>query len=180
MITAVLSVREINKDDIDLITQYWTTADDKFLVNMGVDLNKMPAKEFWCQMLSEQLSQSYEEKKSYCIIWQVNGKAIGHSNVNKIIFGEEASMHLHIWNAEFRKSGYGTEFIKMTIPWFFQNLRLRNLYCEPYTSNPAPNKTLEKAGFEFVRNYITTPGFLNFEQEVSRWQMTYEKFKTLQ
>lgn len=36
-------------------------------------------------------------------------------------------------------------------------------------SNPAPNKTLKKAGFELVKEYVTTPGPINFEQPVKLW-----------
>ena len=172
---SVISVREITKDDIEPLINYWTSADDAFLTGMGVDLNKMPDKDAWQQILSEQLNQPYNEKKSYCIIWQVNEKAIGHSNVNKIIFGEEAYMHLHIWNEATRQKGNGLKLIHMTLPYFFENLELKKIYCEPYAHNPAPNKTLAKAGFLFVKKYTTTPGYLNFEQEVNQWLMTREK-----
>lgn len=91
-----LSVREMQKEDIEAIAQYWFGSDSSFLVGMGVDLNKLPAKEEFAKMLSEQLSQPYQEKKSYCIIWQVDNRAVGHSNINKILFGEEAYMHLHL------------------------------------------------------------------------------------
>ena len=175
----VISVREITKDDIEPLINYWTSADDIFLTGMGVDLNKMPGKDACHEMLSEQLSQQYNQKKSYCIIWQVNGKPVGHSNVNKIIFGEEAYMHLHIWNEPIRKKGLGFKLIGMTLPFFFEKLELKKLYCEPYAQNPAPNKTLAKAGFVFVKKYTTIPGYLNFEQEVNQWLMTREKFYSL-
>ena len=172
----MLSVREIRKDDIDPITRYWLGADSLFLKGMGVDTGKMPERDEWRKMLLEQLNESIKEKKSYCIIWLVDNKPVGHSNVNKIISGEEACMHLHIWNDDVRKKGFGTSFIKMTLPWFFEKLKLKKIYCEPYALNPAPNKTLEKAGFEFVKEYITTPGWLNFEQPVNLWEMSYERF----
>jgi RimJ/RimL family protein N-acetyltransferase len=172
-----VSVREITQQDIPLITQYWLEADATFMQGMGVDMSKMLTKKQWHEMLSEQLSQPYNEKKSYCIIWQLNGKAIGHSNVNKIIFGEEAYMHLHLWNTSVRKKGMGTELVKMTLPYFFKNLQLKKLYCEPYALNLAPNKTLEKIGFTFIKKYTTTPGFLNFEQEVNKWELSYAQFK---
>jgi RimJ/RimL family protein N-acetyltransferase len=174
-----LSVREIQQEDIELIINYWLYADKTYLENMGVDVNKMPTKEVWKNMLLQQLSQSYHEKKSYCIIWQVDGKAVGHSNVNKIIFGQEAFMHLHLWEKDIRKSGLGTELVKMTLPYFFNNMNLKILYCEPYSLNPAPNNALKKVGFEFVKENITIPGFLNFEQKVNLWKLTCEKFKTL-
>jgi RimJ/RimL family protein N-acetyltransferase len=175
----ILSVREIRQQDIEPITQYWLGSDAAFLEAMGVDIKKMPASNEWREMLMEQLSQPIEAKKSYCIIWQVDGKAAGHSNINKIIIGEEAYMHLHIWNTETRKKGFGAELIKLTLPWFFEKFRLKKLYCEPYALNPAPNKTLEKTGFRFVKEYITTPGWLNFEQPVNHWELTYDQFKKI-
>ena len=146
---------------------------------MGVDLAKMPAREQWAAMLGEQLKQNYDEKKSYCIIWSFDGRPIGHSNVNKIIFGEEAYMHLHIWESEIRKKGLGNAYIKMTIPYFFKNLQLKKLYCEPYALNEAPNRSLARAGFSFVKEYVTTQGWLNFEQPVKLWEMSVEKFRSL-
>lgn len=59
-------------------------------------------------------------------------------------------------------------------------MELKNIYCEPYAQNPAPNKTLAKAGFLFVKKYTTIPGYLNFEQEVNQWLMTQEKFTSLE
>lgn len=175
----VLSVRELERTDVDLITQYWLGSDPAFLEGMGVDLTKLPDRQQWAAMLSEQLTQPYEEKKSYCLIWQVGDEAVGHSNVNKIIFGEEAYMHLHLWHSGARKKGIGTALVKMTLPYFFSNLKLKKLYCEPYALNPAPNKTLEKIGFEFVKEYVTTPGWICFEQPVKLWELSYERFKNM-
>jgi RimJ/RimL family protein N-acetyltransferase len=175
----LLSVRQLQKEDIDLITEYWLSSDGAFMERMGVATSKIPNKGEWRELLSEQLTLPIKEKKSYCIIWLVDGKPAGHSNINKIIFGEEAYMHLHIWNADIRMKGFGTAFIKMTLPWFFEKYELKNLYCEPYALNPAPNKTLEKAGFEFVKEYITIPGWLNFEQPVKLWRMSYDRYKKM-
>ncbi len=175
----MLSVREIQASDIDAIIRYWLESDGAFLQGMGVDLKKMPGRSEWETMLSQQLSQSYEEKKSYCMIWQVDNEPVGHSNVNKIVFGEEAYMHLHLWAAAVRRKGIGTELVKMTLPWFFEKMQLKKLYCEPYSLNHAPNKTLEKVGFEFVKTYTTIPGWLNFEQPVNLWELSYERYKEM-
>lgn len=172
----MLSVREIQHSDIELITQYWVTAEPGYLMQMGVDVSKVPNKDQWIKILTEQLDQSPEEKQSYCIIWQLDNKPIGHSNINKILPGKEAYMHLHIWYAEVRKKGLGTAFIRMTLPYYFENYHLQTLYCEPRSLNEAPNNVLEKAGFTFVRDYVTIPGWLNFEQEVSLWEMNYDTF----
>ena len=176
MVNPGLSVREIRQEDIDPLVHYWFSADDAFLIAMGVDLAKMPTRDEFVAMLTEQLNTPLREKKSYCIIWLLDGVAVGHSNINKIVFGEEAYMHLHMWNGGTRQQGLGTEFVKLTLPYFFGNLELKKLYSEPYALNPAPNRTLAKAGFDFVKQHITTPGSLNFEQPVNLWEITSDKY----
>jgi RimJ/RimL family protein N-acetyltransferase len=175
MNTLQLSVREIQASDIPLITQYWMGAEPDFLLAMGVDLAKMPMEHEWQDMLNEQLNTPHPHKKSWCMIWLIDGEPSGHSNINKIIPGEEAYMHLHLWKSNSRKRGTGAELVKMTVPYFFKTYDLKRLYCEPYAKNDAPNNTLRKAGFEFVRQEITIPGWLNFEQPVNLWVMTKEK-----
>lgn len=174
-----LSVREIEEKDIPNITNYWLNSDPEFMKGMGVDMSKMPDRNQWMEMLSVQIRQKYEEKKSYCIICLLDGEAIGHSNVNNIVFAKEAFMHLHLWYPDVRKSGMGSQLVKMTLPYFFGNLKLERIYCQPYALNPAPNKTLEKVGFKFVKEYITIPGYLNFEQSVKLWEMSYDDFRKL-
>ena len=179
MSSNILSVRELEPKDVEFITDYWLNADREFLHSMGADIEKIPARPELSGMIAEQLDQAYPDKRSYCIIWELDGKPIGHCNTNKINFGEAAYMHLHIWNIEQRKKGIGTDLVKMTIPYFFKNLKLKKLCCEPYALNPAPNKTLEKTGFELVKNYVTIPGYLNFEQEVNLWEMSLERYNAL-
>lgn len=157
--------------DIERIADYWSNASPAFLEGMGVDLAKLPTRTELSDMLREQLRQPIEQKKSYCLIWEVDGRPVGHSNINKIVFGEEAYMHLHLWETGLRQKGLGTELVKRSVPHFFEKYQLKTLYCEPYALNPAPNKTLPRAGFEFVRSYVTVPGWLNFEQEVNLWRM---------
>ena len=176
---APLTVRELQEKDIDAITNYWLQAEPEFLKGMGVDLTKLPTRQEWRAMLTEQLHTPLLEKKSYCLIWEVEGNAVGHSNINKIVPGHEAYMHLHLWNPEVRKKGYGIRLIHLTLPYFFENYQLKTLYCEPYALNPAPNRTLERAGFRPVKEYVTTPGWINFEQPVRLWQMTAEEFGRL-
>ncbi|MDO8366382.1 MAG: GNAT family protein [Saprospiraceae bacterium] len=175
-----LSVRELRESDIAFIIEYWFGAEPEFLEGMGVDLNKMPGKLEWEQMLQEQLSLPIPDKKSYCIIWELDDQPAGHSNINKIQFGIEAYMHLHLWRSDIRQKGMGATLVKMSLPYFFKNYELKNLYSEPYSLNPAPNKTLERVGFQWVKQHVTTPGWLNFEQPVNLWEMSRERFLSLQ
>lgn len=171
----MLSVREIQQEDIDLIIAYWLESDRAFMEGMGVDMDKMPSRKEWNDMLQAQLRTPFDKKKSYAMIWLYDNKPIGHCNINKIVWQQEAHMHLHLWNKDVRQQGMGTELVNMTVPHFFEKFGLKTLYCEPYALNPAPNKTLAKAGFELVRTYTTIPGMLHFEQQVNLWQISLEK-----
>ena len=179
MTTRYLSVREMQQSDIERITQYWLNAEPSFLQRMGVDVAKLPSEEQLSQLLLAQINSPLEEKRSYCIIWQVADEPVGHCNTNPTYYGEEAFMHLHLWSSAVRQKGLGTELVKMTLPFFFDRLKLKKLYSEPYALNEAPNKTLRKVGFEFVKQYHTIPGSLNFEQPVNRWELTYQKYLQL-
>src|SRR5262245_14031839 len=110
-----LAVREIETSDIPLITEYWLSASEEFLRGMGADIHKLPSREKWHEMLTEQIKQPYAEKQGYATIWLIAGQPVGHCNVNKIIFGTEAYMHLHLWNADIRRSGMGAELVKMSL-----------------------------------------------------------------
>ena len=171
-----ITVREIQLKDIDLIADYWLKSDSDFLVQMGVDINKLPIRKRLREMITEQINNPITDKNSYFLIWELNGKQIGHSNVNKIEYGKDATMHLHLWKSTYRKKGIGTEFVKKSLPFYFERLKIKKLICEPYALNPAPNKTLEKIGFEFIKKYRTIPGSINFEQEVNRWELTKAKY----
>jgi [ribosomal protein S5]-alanine N-acetyltransferase len=171
--------RELSHLDVHQILTYWYTADEFYLRSLGADINKLPPKKAMEEMLLKQIESEYTEKSSYAIIWELDEIPIGHCNVNQIKFGKSAFMHLHLWTEALRKKGIGTKLILQSLPYFFKNLKLEILYCEPYALNPAPNKTLQKVGFEFEMKYISTPGSINFEQEVNRWKLTKAQYDGL-
>jgi RimJ/RimL family protein N-acetyltransferase len=174
-----IKVRELAHKDIDLIANYWLSSPDDFLIAMGVDLSKIPPRDSFKKMLEGQLALPYNQKQAYALIWELDGKAIGHSNVNAIEFGKQATMHLHLWHSETRKKGLGTALVKESLAFYFSKLAIEKLYCEPYALNPAPNKTLAKIGFEYIKTYQTIPGSINFEQEVKQWSLSKEQFKKI-
>ena len=174
-----LSVREIQSSDVAFIIRYWLESSDAHLTGMGVDLSKIPSKETLQQNLIKEIDASLQEKKSYAVIWELEGNPIGHCNINQIVFGKQAYMHLHLWEGQHRKKGVGSELVKKSLPFFFENLQLERLLCEPYALNPAPNRTLAKIGFEFQMTHTTIPGTLNFKQEVHLWKLSKESYKRI-
>jgi RimJ/RimL family protein N-acetyltransferase len=166
-----LKVRDLKKSDLPLILDYWYKSSQEHLLGMGVDLEKLPARKAFEKMLEMQLSLPVAMRQSYALTWVLDDRPIGHSNINQIVYGKQANMHLHIWDPNLRKSGLGIKFLELSIPVFFKAMDLEYLICEPFAHNPAPNKTLEKLGFTYVKKYKTIPGTINFEQEVNQWKL---------
>ena len=174
-----IDVRPLTEHDIPSIVEYWKTRTDENLLQMGADKEKLQQVDFQ-KLISDQLALPINEKKFFYVIWVLNGNPIGHSNVNNIQFGNHAYMHLHIWQADNRTRGIGTQLVKKSLAIYFKELQLQRVYCWPNAFNPAPNKTLRRVGFDLLEeHHICIPGFVNFEQPVNCYEMTAEKFSSL-
>ncbi|MFY0672786.1 MAG: GNAT family N-acetyltransferase [Bacteroidia bacterium] len=172
-----IQLRDMVESDAEFIADYWLNSDPDFLISMGVDLDKLPPREGLINMLKAQVNKPDQEKASLAQILVIDGKPSGHCNVNEIEYGVSAKMHLHIWNASDRKSGVGTQMVKKAIPVFFDRLKIKTLWCEPAANNPAPNKTLPKLGFEFVKSHVVVPGSLCFKQEANLYELTSDNYE---
>ena len=109
------------------------------------------------------------EKCLLLVIWLLNGRAIGFSTSDRILRGERANMHLHIVEPDLRVQGLGTQCVKHSVDIYFELLKIKKLFCEPNAFNAAPNRTLQKAGFKFVKTHMTVPGPQNYHQAVTQW-----------
>lgn len=174
-----LSVIPAQPEHYERVVDYFLNSDVFFLNGMGVDPKLLPSRESWLKALHENHKKPMEERNIFYVIWYRDGHAIGHSNINKIIFGKEAYMHLHMWQSDTRKRGLGLQLVQQSIPHYFQNFKLQELWCEPYALNAAPNSTLKKIGFEFIKKYDTTPGAISFRQPVNRWRLSDAKFHAI-
>jgi len=165
----MLYLQAFNETLIQPLAEYWYALDKNAMLRMGVDENKIPDRKDFEEGLLYQINQKDTKKKAFALIAFVDDEAIGHCNLNPIQFGEIAKMHLHIWKSRYRKSGLGTEMVRNSIPIFFERFQLKKLVCEPFAENQAPNRVLKNLGFQLVKSYTTTPGPINFEQEVNQW-----------
>ena len=165
----IRKVREMRVEEIDLITNYFHCLTPELLLQQGIDRNKLPGKENWKEIISNDFNQPLEKRKFYYLLWLIDEIPIGHSNLNDIVLGEQAYMHLHIWQTDFRQKGNGSFFVEQSLPFYFKKFNLKKIYCRPNSMNPAPNITLQKVGFQFVKIYETIPGWINFNQFVNLW-----------
>ncbi len=155
------------RGEYEFMIDYFLDADAAFLEGMGVDTAKLPTRDEWIEAAMLDHDRADDEKERAYLAWLLDDELVGHSSINRIKVGEEATIHLHLWRSELRKSGLGTRFFEASVREFMGSFRLKRLYCEPFAGNPAPNRVVENLGFRFVKSYRTVPGPINFEQDVN-------------
>jgi RimJ/RimL family protein N-acetyltransferase len=167
-----LDIRPSTREDFELILDYFLDADHDSLRSMGVEPAKLPSRQTWMQSFERDRSLPDEQKERVFVTWLVDGDPVGHSSLNKIVPRAEAFIHLHLWRRTLRRSGLGAELFRRSAEYFARRFELKRILCEPFADNPAPNRTLLKVGFRFIERRRTTPGAINFEQDVNRYELT--------
>lgn len=153
------------------IITYFHSATPEFLEVMGVDPSRLPTPSQWKQRYEQMFNQPIEQRSHVMVSWFEGEAFVGFSTADKIVIGERANMHLHVKDPSRRQRGIGAECVRQSARLYFQTLKLKQLFCEPNAFNVAPNRTLQKAGFKYVKTHMTVPGPLNFHQAVNRWVM---------
>jgi RimJ/RimL family protein N-acetyltransferase len=156
-------------EETGLVIDYFHGSTAEHLETLGVDPTRLPGRSQWQQLYALDFAQPIEKRRSVLVLWESEGTSMGFSSVDKIAYGEHAYMHLHVVNPQKRHSGYGEACVRRSVEIYFDLLKLDRLYCEPNAFNVAPNRTLQKAGFRYVKTHNTVPGPLNFHQPVTQW-----------
>jgi RimJ/RimL family protein N-acetyltransferase len=162
-------VRPMEIAEVDLRIDYFHDASDSFLTQLGVDRALLPSRGAWRARYEEDFARPLAERAAYHVVWELDGRIIGCSSTDNIDFGEQAFMHLHIFEEPDRRGGLGTEFIRLSAAEYFRAFELRRLFCQPNAFNLAPNRTLQRAGFRYVFTEEMQPGSINFPQPMTRW-----------
>ncbi len=165
-----LDVRLMTEPETELIIDYFQNSTAEHLDILGVDPSRLPANtEGWKARFHRFFGQPIAERENLQVIWLENGHPVGFSTASNIMFGECANMHLHVVAEGNRKRGIGVACVRQTAKLYFETLTLKRLFCEPNALNVAPNRTLQAAGFKYVKTYMTVPGWINFRQPVTQW-----------
>lgn len=168
-----LTVREMRPDEVRIRIDYFHHASDAQLRALGVDRARLPSPEVWQEAYVADQSRLLQERSGYALVWELDDTVVGFSSADRITFGQEAHMHLHILDANRRREGLGTRFVRLSATHYFEVLELQRLYCEPNALNVAPNRTLQRAGFRYDLSHECTPGPINFPQVTTRWVLDY-------
>jgi RimJ/RimL family protein N-acetyltransferase len=157
--------------EVNIIIQYFQDSTPEHLETLGVDPSRLPPAQSWRERLQRECTLPIEQRAMMLVIWLSDDQPVGFSTSDKIRYGEQAHMHLHVTEPERRHQGTGVECVRRSADIYFERLKLKRLFCEPNAFNVPPNRTLQKAGFKYLKTHMTVPGPLNFRQAVTRWVM---------
>lgn len=164
-----LMVREMTLPESALVIDYFHRSTPEHLEMLGVDPTRFLPRDAWRDRFEREFRLPIEQRAAFLLIWLLDGGPVGFSSCDKIVYGERANMHLHVTEAARRAQGIGAECVRRGIRIYFDRLRLQRLFCEPNAFNVAPNRTLQRAGFKYLKTHRTVPGPLNYHQAVNRW-----------
>ena len=169
LLPMALQVREMALDESDIVIDYFHGASAEHLELLGVDPTRLPPPDRWRGRFEYDYALPRAERALMLVIWERDGASVGFSTCDRVRYGEEAFMHLHVTDPKLRGSGIGKEAVRRSVDLYFDELALKRLLCEPNAFNVAPNRTLQHAGFRYVKTHMTVPGALNYHQAVTRW-----------
>lgn len=164
-----LVVREMQLSEVDVRINYFHDSSDDHLRMLGVDRARLPTRQAWRALYAEDYARPIRERANYLLAWELEGRQVGFSSADRIDFGKEAYMHLHILEPARRREGLGAEFVKLSARVYFHALELERLFSEPNAFNVAPNRTLQRAGFRYLFTHEAQPSPINFVQVTTRW-----------
>ena len=164
-----LSIRPMQLADFGVRVAYFHDATDEHLARLGVERSLLPKPGEWQARFASNLALPLEQRSEYGVVWKLDDTLVGFSTADRIQFGVEAHMHLHIVDPERRTAGLGSRFVRLTAVHYCEVLRLARLYSEPNACNVAPNRTLQSAGFRYVRSRRCRPTPINTHQVTTIW-----------
>ena len=166
-----VAVRPLEQEDIPHVIDYWLSASPAELLAMGADASKLPGRAQWGENLERILATPDRQASTFYLIWVVDRQPIGFSSLKNIVYGERGEMHLHIWDKASRGKGHGAALFCLAAIEFFRRFELREIHCEPRSSNPAPNRMLQRIGFPLVRTHTAASSEIALVCEVNRYDI---------
>jgi RimJ/RimL family protein N-acetyltransferase len=166
-----VTAREMQLSEVALVIDYFHHATPEHLEMMGVDPSRMPRRAEWFERYTQEYALPIERRTNFLVIWLSGDDPVGFSTCNPVVYGDRANMHLHVTVPENRHQGIGAECVRQSVDIYFDRLKLEHLFCEPNAFNVAPNRTLHKVGFKYLKTHMTVPGTINYHQAVTRWVM---------
>ena len=118
-----LTVREMTAAETDLIVEYFLSSTPEHLEMLGVDPTRFPPAASWRERLRRECALPIEHRSLVLVIWLSDDQPIGFSTSDKIVYGEQANMHLHVVDPGRRHQGVGAECVRRSVDLYFEQLQ---------------------------------------------------------
>jgi RimJ/RimL family protein N-acetyltransferase len=146
-----LTVPEMMDSEVDVIIEYFFKSAPEYLEMLGVDPTHLPTPEIWRECFRQDYAQPIEQRTRIAVIWLSGDQPVGFSTSDKIAYGEQANLHLHVIDPARQHQGVGAEGVRRSVEIYFERLKLKRLFSEPNAFNVAPNRALQKPGFKYLK-----------------------------
>src|SRR5882672_4998655 len=83
-------------EEVGVVIDYFHGACAEHPETLGVDPTRLPEPSKWRQLHEYEFAQPVERRRSFMVLWELEGRQIGFSSVDKLTYGKEAHMHLHV------------------------------------------------------------------------------------
>ena len=135
-------------DEVDVRIDYFHDASDAYLRSSASTARCCPSKDAWRAYYEEDFTRPLAKRETYNLAWELDGRFVGFSSIDHIELGEHAFMHLHIIEEPRRRSGLGTEFVRLSVDEYFRASRPSNASsASPTPSTSPPTAPSQRAGF---------------------------------
>jgi RimJ/RimL family protein N-acetyltransferase len=172
-----IGVRDLTRDDIPLVVDYWYAASEAFLDSMCIDPAKLPKRaELEVAMArNASLVERGGASRSTVLVVTCDQRPVGIHSANDVVPGATASFHAHIWHPELR--GRGIAQVSYPAAWrvFFDRFDLQSMMFKTAASNQRSVGALQNLGLSFVGEEETSDGVLRDHTVVRVYVLTREQ-----
>src|SRR5262245_23069355 len=112
-------VQEMALHEVGIVIDYFHDATPEHLELLGVDPTRLPSPSAWRERYAREYAKPIEQRATLLVIWKSGDQPVGFSSADKIVFGKQANMHLHVLRPEDRNSGFGTACVAQTAQLYF-------------------------------------------------------------
>ena len=154
-----LTVREMTAAETDLIVEYFLNSTPEHLETLAL--------EFPCGFHPLQAGASACAGRSRCLFsteaWycRATSRSAFRPRTRLSMASRPTCTCMSSTRAQ-APQGAGAECVWRSVDLYFEKLQLKRLFCEPHAFNVAPNRTLQKAGFKYLKTHMTVAGAAQF------------------
>jgi hypothetical protein len=81
---------------VDIVIDYFHGASPEHLELLGVDPTRLPPVSVWRERYAREYAKPIEQRATLLVIWKSGRPTDWVLSADKIVFGSQANMHLHV------------------------------------------------------------------------------------